>query len=52
MKVVMILWLSFLAYLGFATELSFNVKVPTKTMKKAYWADVNGNTTVKAQWES
>ena len=50
MKVV--LGLLLLALLAFASENSFNVKVPTKTMKKAYWADINGNTTVKAQWES
>jgi len=26
--------------------------IPTKTVAKAYWADVNGNTTVQSQWES
>ena len=26
--------------------------IPTKAVTKAYWADVNGNTTVREQWES
>ena len=26
--------------------------IPSKAVAKAYWADVNGNTTVREQWES
>ena len=51
MKLFILTLLPFLA-LNTATSPAPTVRVPEKTVVKAFWADVNGNNTVKAQWES
>ena len=51
MKLFILTFIPFLA-LSTATQVAPTVRVPLKTVVKAFWADVNGNNTVKAQWES
>ena len=51
MKLIILTLLPFLA-INTAVSLVKTVRVPQKTVVKAFWADVNGNNTVKAQWES
>jgi hypothetical protein len=44
---------AFLIFASFFSPLiSISVKVPLQTVKIAYWAEVNGDFPIKAQWES